>query len=41
MDFTHINDQGRGRMVDVTTKDDTERVARARATISMQPKLCS
>lgn len=38
MDFTHINDQGRGRMVDVTTKDDTERVARARATISMQPE---
>ena len=38
MDFTHINDQGRGRMVDVTKKDDTERVARARATISMQPE---
>lgn len=38
MDFTHINDQGRGRMVDVTAKDDTERVARARAAVSMLPE---
>lgn len=36
MDFTHINDQGRAKMVDVTVKDDTVRVARARAAISMQ-----
>jgi cyclic pyranopterin phosphate synthase len=38
MDFTHINDQGRARMVDVSGKDDTERVARAQAVISMQPE---
>ncbi|MGI5879889.1 MAG: cyclic pyranopterin monophosphate synthase MoaC [Syntrophomonadaceae bacterium] len=38
MDFTHINDQGRARMVDVTVKDDTERVARARAAVIMQPE---
>lgn len=38
MDFTHVNDQGRARMVDVSGKDDTERVAVARAVISMQPE---
>lgn len=38
MDFTHINTQGRARMVDVTGKDDSERVAVATAVISMQPE---
>jgi cyclic pyranopterin phosphate synthase len=38
MDFTHVNEQGRARMVDVSDKDDSERVAVARAVISMQPE---
>lgn len=38
MDFTHVNEQGRARMVDVSAKDDSERVAIARAIISMQPE---
>lgn len=37
MDFTHINDEGRARMVDVTSKDDTERMAVAQAVVVMQP----
>jgi len=36
VDFTHINDEGRARMVDVSSKDDTERVAVARASVKMQ-----
>lgn len=35
--FTHIDDQGRVRMVDVTTKESTLRVAIAQAIISMDP----
>ena len=38
MDFTHVNEQGRARMVDVSAKDYSERVAIARAVISMQPE---
>lgn len=38
MDFTHINDEGRARMVDVSEKADTERVAEARAVVRMQPE---
>lgn len=38
MDFTHINDEGRARMVDVTSKDDTERMALAQAIVVMQPE---
>lgn len=38
MDFTHINDQGRACMVDVTGKNDSERVAEARAVVRMQPE---
>ena len=38
MDFTHVNEQGRACMVDVSAKDDSERVAIARAVISMQPE---
>lgn len=38
MDFTHINDEGRARMVDVTNKADTERIAVAQAVVVMQPE---
>lgn len=37
MDFTHINQQGRSRMVDVSGKDESIREARARGVIRMQP----
>lgn len=37
MGFTHINEQGHARMVDVSGKEDTERVAAARAVVQMQP----
>ncbi|MBO8158265.1 cyclic pyranopterin monophosphate synthase MoaC [Thermosyntropha sp.] len=36
MDFTHINEQGRAKMVDVTAKEDTKRKAVAQAKICMQ-----
>jgi len=36
VDFTHINTQGRARMVDVSGKTDSERVAVARAEVRMQ-----
>jgi cyclic pyranopterin phosphate synthase len=36
-DLTHFDDSGNAHMVDVGTKDVTERVATARATIVMQP----
>ena len=38
MELTHINAEGRARMVDVTTKGDTRRVARAEAVVSMLPE---
>lgn len=38
MEFTHINDQGRARMVDVTGKEPSQRVAEARAIVRMQPE---
>ncbi len=38
MDFTHINEEGRACMVDVTGKADSERVAEARAIVHMQPE---
>lgn len=34
-EFTHIDDEGRVRMVDVTQKEETHRVAKARGVISM------
>ena len=37
MDFTHFNDQGRARMVDVSDKTPTLRTATAAGTISMLP----
>ncbi len=36
-ELTHIDDQGRVRMVDVTAKPVTSRTARAQAVIHMQP----
>jgi len=38
MDLTHINENGRARMVDISAKDDTERVAVAQGVIRMQPE---
>ena len=36
--FTHLDESGRARMVDVTPKDVTQRVATARARVVMQPE---
>lgn len=36
MDLTHINQEGRARMVDVSEKADTIRVAVAKGTVTMQ-----
>ncbi len=36
-DLTHIDNQGRVRMVDVTPKHPTQRVAKAQAVVTMQP----
>ena len=36
MDLTHLNKEGRAKMVDVTKKKDTVRVAVAQATVSMK-----
>jgi cyclic pyranopterin phosphate synthase len=38
LEFTHINEQGRARMVDVSEKQDTERVAIAQAVVRMRPE---
>lgn len=37
-DLTHFNQDGRARMVDVTAKDETVRIAVARGTIKMLPQ---
>ncbi len=36
MEFTHFNQQGRARMVDVSEKEDTQRVAVARGSVYMK-----
>ena len=36
--FTHIDEKGQVRMVDVTAKPATERIARAQANVAMQPE---
>ncbi|HWC27776.1 MAG TPA: cyclic pyranopterin monophosphate synthase MoaC [Solirubrobacteraceae bacterium] len=36
--LTHLDEAGRARMVDVGAKPETDRVARARATVRMAPK---
>ena len=38
MDFTHFNEQGRARMVDVTDKAPTFRTATAMASVKMAPE---
>ncbi|MGQ9599144.1 MAG: cyclic pyranopterin monophosphate synthase MoaC [Anaerolineae bacterium] len=38
MKLTHLDEQGRARMVDVGDKPDTERVAQARGRILMRPE---
>lgn len=35
--FTHFNAEGRAHMVDVSDKEDTVRIARAKATVSLNP----
>lgn len=37
-EFTHLNEAGRARMVDVSAKEATERVATAQAIVHMQPE---
>ncbi len=37
MDLSHINEQGYARMVDVSDKEDSVRIARAQAVVHMQP----
>ncbi len=37
MSFTHFNEQGRARMVDVTDKETTSRTATAHTTVKMAP----
>ncbi|HXX73792.1 MAG TPA: cyclic pyranopterin monophosphate synthase MoaC [Nitrospiraceae bacterium] len=37
-EFTHFNEAGRARMVDVSAKDATERVATAQAKVLLQPE---
>ena len=37
-EFTHFNESGRARMVDVSAKDSTERIATAQATVVLQPE---
>ncbi|MEV2376231.1 cyclic pyranopterin monophosphate synthase MoaC [Paenibacillus larvae] len=36
--FTHFNEQGRARMVDVSDKKDTKRTAVAKTTLTMNPE---
>lgn len=38
MEFTHFNENGRARMVNVSEKEDTMRTAIARGTIKMNPQ---
>jgi cyclic pyranopterin phosphate synthase len=38
MDFTHFNEQGRARMVDISGKPDTPRNAVATTTVQMRPE---
>ena len=40
-DLTHINRQGRAKMVDVSNKGDTTRIAVARGEVSMKPETLS
>jgi cyclic pyranopterin phosphate synthase len=37
-EFTHFNESGRARMVDISTKDSTERLATAQAKVFLFPE---
>ena len=37
-DFTHFNESGRARMVDISAKESTERLATAQATVFLLPE---
>ena len=37
-EFTHFNESGRARMVDVSAKDSTERLATAQAKVFLLPE---
>lgn len=41
MELTHVNEHGRARMVDISTKGDTDRTAIAQGIIRMQPQTLS
>ena len=41
MELTHFDDEGRARMVDVSAKADSDRLAVARGKIKMQPETLS
>ena len=41
LEFTHLDESGRARMVDVTTKEPTHRRAVARCKVMMQPETTS
>ena len=38
MEFTHFNEYGKAKMVDVSEKNETKRVATAKGSIKMNPK---
>ncbi|MGP4082613.1 cyclic pyranopterin monophosphate synthase MoaC [Pseudalkalibacillus sp. R45] len=38
-DFTHFNDQGRARMVDISEKEETVRTARVRSSVQMTEEI--
>ncbi|WLV25169.1 cyclic pyranopterin monophosphate synthase MoaC [Aciduricibacillus chroicocephali] len=38
-DFTHFNEQGRARMVDISSKQDTERTAIARSSVRVNEEI--
>lgn len=40
-EFTHLNDRGEARMVDVTAKDVTVRSATARCTVNVSPEVAA
>jgi cyclic pyranopterin phosphate synthase len=39
--LTHFNEQGRARMVDISSKEETVRAATARTTVTMKPETLS
>ncbi|MFQ5933866.1 MAG: cyclic pyranopterin monophosphate synthase MoaC, partial [Dehalococcoidia bacterium] len=35
--LSHVDEEGRAKMVDITAKPDTQRVARAKGVVAMKP----